>query len=254
MAERLTRSLRAGVAILAIGAISLGHTAAYAVPVTAVWNGGAGDWTSPSWTFSTPPGVVFPDNDATNQFNVQIDGNKPAVSAVELNKNVTIDSLKVDGRDSLAVNNSNLAIVQDAARPASGQLDNAGRIALNSIGAGTASLQVIGNVTFSGGGLLTLSGPANTVVFGGDVPPFTMRASTAIFGAGTLTNENHTIAGTGSIGFFDLTIKNLVGGVIDANVAGATQWRPHQSHPCRRRTRCDARVAHGPDIRCTGAD
>src|SRR3546814_15699166 len=38
---------------------------------------------------------------------------------------------------------------------------------------------------------------------------------------GTLTNENHTIEGSGQLGFFDVGLVNGVGGVIDANVDDA---------------------------------
>src|SRR3546814_5547643 len=38
---------------------------------------------------------------------------------------------------------------------------------------------------------------------------------------GTLTNENHTIEGSGQLGFSDIGLVNGVGGVIDANVTDA---------------------------------
>jgi hypothetical protein len=103
----------------------------------------------------------------------------------------------------------------------SGRLQNAGLLELQSSGAGAAALNLSGNVSFQGGGTVRLSGPANQVVFANDLDPDTLRARSAIFGTGVLTNQNHTIEGSGSLGFFDLGIKNLAGGVIDANQAGA---------------------------------
>src|SRR5690606_22192666 len=101
---------------------------------------------------------------------------------------------------------------------------NAGSIALQSTMTGQAALRVNGEVTFEGGGVLTLDGPVGTEVFGGDRVR-TDRAATGIGRLGadpaTLVNQNHTIEGTGMIGFFGMGIENRAGGVIDANVSGA---------------------------------
>src|SRR3546814_187060 len=64
-------------------------------------------------------------------------------------------------------------------------------------------LLIDGAATLSGGGRLVLGGPADAVVFEPDQDPDLLRARSFIgrTGAGgTLTNENHTIEGTGQPG------------------------------------------------------
>jgi hypothetical protein len=213
-------SLRYGISILALLAASLLAATPQAATVSATWDGGAGDWTADNWTFAPPQAVLFPNNTATDFFNVRIDGGKAAASPVTLGTTVTVDSVEIGANDSLSVGNGLLGLVRDAGRAQSGRLANAGLVELNGGAATAASINLAGSVSFLGGGVVRLSGPANQVVFAPDNDPDTLQARAFIFGNATLTNSNHTIAGSGSIGFFDLALRNLAGGVIDANQAG----------------------------------
>ncbi|WP_162913200.1 hypothetical protein, partial [Rhodospirillaceae bacterium SYSU D60014] len=134
---------------------------ALAGPITATWNGGAGNWMDSNWSFDASAGSTFPRNDATDQYNVRIDGgNTGTASAVTLTAPATIDSLDVDTDDSLLVEGTGLTIVRDPSRPASGSVQNSGSITVEAQGIGFARLRLESDVTFDGGGVLTLAGPA----------------------------------------------------------------------------------------------
>src|SRR5947207_3253568 len=83
------------------GAIALA-TPLFAAQQTATWTGGSGSWsTASSWS----TGVV-PNNNATDQYDVAIDGGNASASAVTINSLVTIQSLSIDAGDSLSVSGS----------------------------------------------------------------------------------------------------------------------------------------------------
>ena len=129
-------------AALAAIIICIGFAApASAVQIEGVWGGGAGDWNNGSlWTFDVPPASqTFPNNDPGNSefFDVLIDDGDLAVSTVNLNVPVTIDSLILDAADALGVNNGMvLTIVRDAGRAGSGTIDNDATITFSSSNTG----------------------------------------------------------------------------------------------------------------------
>ncbi len=88
-----------------------------------------------------------------------------------------------------------------------GTINNTGTIAIASTGAGTW-MNIVGPVTLTGGGSVTLSNP-NALI---------RRPS----GTSILTNVNNTIAGQGDIGNNALTFINQSAGVVNANVALGT--------------------------------
>jgi len=212
---------------LALGIALLWCAAAAADVIDATWDGGSGFWTDDDWTFDAGTATSFPANDGTDQFNVFIDGDKnEQASTLTLDRSVTIDSLTVDLDDALVVDpGASLAVVRDPARPSSGDIDNAGAMTLESSDTRAAGLRLEGEVGLSGGGTLTLAGPSVRDVLPGDDPPGMQRGlgfvSSTSAGTPTLVHENHTIEGSGQIGFFDLKLHNLEGALVDANVPDA---------------------------------
>jgi YVTN family beta-propeller protein len=88
-----------------------------------------------------------------------------------------------------------------------GTINNTGTFLINSAANGTA-LSVVGAVTLTGGGTITL-GNVNAQ----------LRSD---LGGSSLTNINNTIQGAGQVGNQGLSMMNSPGGVIDANVSGVT--------------------------------
>lgn len=187
------------------------------------WGGGIGLWSADHWNFGSAISATYANNDPSNQFNVFIDGSEPAGSQVTLDTNVAVDSLTVDEDDTLVVSPGHrLSVIQSDSRASSGTIANGGTIELEST-ATASGLLVEGDVTLSGGGRLVLSGPADELVCPGDQDP-SLRARSVVAhtgASGSLANENHRIEGSGALGFFDLELTNGVGGMIDADVAGA---------------------------------
>ena len=190
-------------------------------PVTSVaqtfsWTGDAGDslWLRPgNWDVSGVP-------DSPGESAIV-----GAPSPTDLDGLVEIDALNVTslGRLTLAP-----GAVLDLADDPSGQLTNNGLISLadgssltflNSV-SNTGEIEVAStgeqttidlrrNVFLSGGGTLRLQGSGAAV-------------TTTRPGGRTLINRNHTIEGEGMLGGALIFIDNEAGGLINANVAGAT--------------------------------
>src|SRR5690606_20911504 len=88
-----------------------------------------------------------------------------------------------------------------------------------------AGLHIDGTVTLQGAGKLVLSGDTAPLFWVDGSPTQRSRsfiglrngASSALL----VNRDGHRIEGTGQIGFFEIEVQNLAGGVIDANVAGA---------------------------------
>ena len=94
-----------------------------------------------------------------------------------------------------------ISIANGTTRDTSGTVDNTGTIALNAAGSPT-DLAVVGAVTLTGSGNVTLSNNAGNVITSNGAPA-------------TLTNVNNTISGAGTIGDNYLTLVNQ--GTINAN-------------------------------------
>ena len=107
---------------------------------------------------------------------------------MDLNLNVTIDSLQVAGTNTLDLNNNtNLGFVGGAT------VSNSGNIELNSTGGSTA-INFAGNGTISGSGVITLGNNLNNRIYqslGGGI--ITHTAGHIIRGAGNV------MAGTGGM-------------------------------------------------------
>ncbi len=88
--------------IAVAAAFGLAPIAAIAAVQTATWTGGTGSW-SDATHWST--GVV-PNNNASDQYDVAIDGSNVANSSVTFSGTATINNLSVDAGDSLAVGGS----------------------------------------------------------------------------------------------------------------------------------------------------
>ncbi len=162
--------------------------AANAAAITATWqDGNIDDWNNiaangTNWNFSSAPiTAAFPNNDVNDTFAVQIDSGGAGNSTVNLNTDVTIDSLNVSANDTLNLNNGrDITLVN-------GTLTNNGAINMNSIGS-TNDLTFTAGGSISGTGTLTLNNNfQNRVVINGV--------------GNILTNGvGHTIQGGGQIG------------------------------------------------------
>jgi PEP-CTERM motif len=180
---------------LATGCVCLagasGATASCMLTTPTTWSGlGNGDWSTGSdWS-----GGVVPNSSSTN---VCITN---GASTVTLDVNAAVGDLQIGVGNTLTTNvGTNFSV-------SGPQLVNGGGIAINGGGGGFTFFQV-GDVTLSGGGVVTLN------VSSGVGDSF-IRGSGA-----TLTNVDNTIEGAGSIGDVGaLTLVNKA--TIDANAPG----------------------------------
>ncbi len=119
----------------------------------------------------------------------------------------TVDSGSVlDSTTSAVTNHDTLTVANGTRLTLLGALNNVGTVAVNSGGSFT-DLQVgAGGATLSGGGHVVLSDGTANRVFGASA-------------GDTLTNANNTISGAGQLGNGQMTLVNLVGGVIDGDAA-----------------------------------
>ncbi len=115
-------------------------------------------------------------------------------------QNVFLTSLTNSGT-LLANDNSDLGLA--------GSIINSGSITVTSLGSATDIEIQGGGVTLTGGGTVTLAGGA----FAG--------INSAVTGT-RLTNTNNVIQGQGRIGQNDTAFTNQIGGLIHANISGAT--------------------------------
>ncbi len=171
-------------------------TAVSAAPITSNWTpGNAGNWSggaadAVNWNHSQPPTPpstqTFPNNNGFDTYSVDIGGSSSSV--VDLNTNVTIDSLQVGATNTLNLNNgANLNFVSGAT------VSNNGNINLNSAGLLTA-INFGGNGTITGSGTITLGNNPNNRIHqtvGGGI--ITHTAGHIIRGSGNV------LAGTGGM-------------------------------------------------------
>jgi len=153
---------------------------------TATWQGGTGNWNNTGqWDTGTVP------NSTTN---VQVDGGKTGTaSLVNVNVTANANTLTIDAGDQVDINNGRQLTINGAS------LLNNGTLSLSSAGS-TTTLR-IGNITFSGTGVVNLSNQAQNRITG--------SSSLSV-----LTNAaGHTIQGSGSITQVGLNNQ----GLIDAN-------------------------------------
>ncbi len=116
----------------------------------------------------------------------------------------TLDGVTIStGSTYTASNNATTALL--------GTITNNGTIQLNGGSGANGLLDIAGNVTLQGGGIVTMS------VASGGGNAFIEQSG----GSFTLTNVNNTIQGDGAIGNGGLTLVNQASGIIDANSAGS---------------------------------
>jgi hypothetical protein len=164
-----------------------------AANINATWNGGSSTWNNTSnWDIGT-----VPNNNASDTYNVFIDGLKPGSSAVILDLNATINTLTLETGDAMQVQAGRTLTVN-------GGITNDGDLLLSSTGSLTR-LYLGASLTLGGNGRLLL----------GDNPAFNSIRSLSTLTQATLTNDvNHTIRGRGNIGENYTGIVNK--GLIDA--------------------------------------
>ena len=170
------------VAILLAGG---GSPGLFAAQQPATWLGGSGNWTDATkWS-----GGVVPNNNATDTYNVNIDGGNPVSSSATLRGSVvpptyTIDSLAIDSGDSLTLNlDVNLQLNQS--------LTVNGTI---NVVSGTARLPI--DAAISGAGEVVLSNPLGLIASGGTL---TVEPTMTIRGRGAAFSPSNA-AGLGSAG------------------------------------------------------
>jgi hypothetical protein len=157
----------------------------------AIWTGGgSGNWNLGSnWSTGSVP------NAATT--NVCINNGNTTPSAVTITGSVVIGSLVIDA-------GSNLTISNGTELDVNGNIYNAGQITVNA-GANGTPLSITGQVTLTGGGVVTFTNG---------------NAWLREDGTGSsLTNVNNTILGGGQIGNNGLTFINETSGSLSANNA-----------------------------------
>ncbi|MGI9170044.1 MAG: hypothetical protein ACR2FH_07715 [Caulobacteraceae bacterium] len=116
-------------------------------------------------------------------------------------------SWTIAGSGALAAGQS-LSVANGGTLSLSGAIANAGTLALAGTKKGKTQLVLSGNATLAGGGRLDLGNSVKDSVIGTS-------------GATTLTNQDNTIVGGGSLGGGRLTLINGAAGVIDATAATA---------------------------------
>ncbi|NKB19331.1 MAG: hypothetical protein GKS01_02195 [Alphaproteobacteria bacterium] len=201
-------------------------SAANAAAITATWqDGNIDDWNSvanngTNWNFSSAPTTAaFPNNDVNDTFSVQIDNGGAGNSTVNLNADVTIDSLSVSSGDTLNFDNGrDMTLVNST-------IVNNGAISMNSIGSTTA-LTFSGTGSITGTGTLTINNQIqNRILMTGATEILTNGTGHTIQGGGTFLNNNGGIINNGSIvqqGTVALTIDpNDTAGFVNNNILRA---------------------------------
>ncbi|MEJ2200330.1 MAG: PEP-CTERM sorting domain-containing protein [Desulfuromonadaceae bacterium] len=111
--------IRAFVCILLTGGIGISQ--AHATQVTATWTGTTGDWTDAYWSFAPASTEPYPDNSASEFFQVRIDDEAATASVVTLASEVQIDRLEISENDYLTLTGGQLTFARDDLRPGSGE-------------------------------------------------------------------------------------------------------------------------------------
>jgi hypothetical protein len=137
-----------------------GAVAAPAAEIDATWTGGTGNYNAATWSFAPAPGGggTFPNNNATDQFNVIID-NAITNAVVTLNVNATVNGLRVDAADQFIMPNSRIFTI------VLGPVLNNGVMSINAT-ASLTDLRIGADVAFGGSGTLQLSDHGNNRIFG----------------------------------------------------------------------------------------
>ncbi len=162
-----------------------------------LWLGGAGNYSNAAnWSLGVVPNNGNSYNGQPTTFTVEIANS----SAVTLDINPTIDNLTIDATSSLSIPNGTSLTVAESGT-GTGTIDNSGTIALGATSY-YASLEASGNVTLTGGGMVTMSNSSGNLI-----DEATSNS--------TLTNVNNTIEGSGDIGDNGLSLNNQ--SLIDAN-------------------------------------
>ncbi len=183
--------------VLFTGSLALlGAAAAPAAQIDCNWLGGIGTWSTPSqWSCGVVP------NNGANTYNVFVDRGAAASSVVSMNLTVRIDNLTVDAGETVEIVNGNQLFMMAGA--SGGMVSNAGTIRLNSTGGNTYFQPANGVVTLSGGGVLELSNQTTNWIYQSN--------------GGSLINMNHTIRGSGNLGWSGAPTTILNQGTVIAN-------------------------------------
>ncbi len=166
---------------------------------TATWGGGTGNWNVDlNWDEGAFPRNGTPGG---SLYDVIIDGGKGA-SHVDLTagSNYSITRLKVESGDVLDMNDNS---VLNLSGPTS--INNAGEIQLNSVGNVTSLSIIGGDLTLSGGGVISMGTHTQNRI----------ESNTSSY---RLTNVDNTIQGGGALLFNELRLTNS--GLVQANISG----------------------------------
>ena len=159
-------------------------------------------------TASVLQGILNATNDSTIQF-----AGSGSVTDVTLRSTGTGKYEVISGTPSMtdSTNESTVTIQNTANLVLAGTIDNPGEIVISNSGSFT-DLQINETASLTGGGFVTLQGPA---AIGSTITDAT--------GAdGVLTNVDNTIQGKGAVGFNRVSIINQAEGTIHANESGGT--------------------------------
>ena len=150
-------------------------------------------------TAITGTGFTFFDVEILDGSNVIVPSGLPiSISNLTMSEDSSIEL--IDGTDFLLLNAGD--------NPVNGIVDG-GEIRMTNVGTGfSTALFLDGNITFRGGGKITMSGDSNVI-----------RANTAFNANGRMTLEDYTIEGSGNLGFDELLITIGPDAMIDANAS-----------------------------------
>ena len=182
--------------LLFAGAFAVTNSPAQSTNVV-VWNGGTASWSNAaSWNTRIVPNGA--------NVSVFVDGGKTATDSIaDVDGSFTVGELTIDAGDTVSVVDNNTLTLDAGSPTGSTTLANAGTLTLASTGEYT-TLNLDGNVTLSGGGVVNVTVAAR------------------ILGAGTLINVDNLIQGDTSganLGYDEIAIVNQAAGVIDATAA-----------------------------------
>lgn len=182
--------------------ISLGFytTAAFADLLPIAWDGGAASefWSAPlNWDLD-----VVPDDGATDQYDVTI-----AAADVTLDQDATISGLSIGAAATLSIGDG-----FDLSLQSGGTFSNSNVISLDSTGNFTQIIVSGGDLTLTGGGVISLT-------------DFTTNLIRGAVSTDRLTNEDNMIQGAGGIGANTMALTNR--GTIIADGANALTIDPN---------------------------
>ena len=93
--------LRLAIPAAALVVLALSPLAAGSAQIRATWTGADGAWEDGSaWSFDLEPtSATFPDNDAVDEFDVQVDASSATDSTATLGSNATVRSVSISITD-----------------------------------------------------------------------------------------------------------------------------------------------------------